>query len=357
MDLGRALGLAPGALEAGAMPGVGAGAGGGQGRNWQATELAMPAMPATELAGAAAAGAAAAVIGTGSPAAGSPAGPAGPPAGLAGPPTQYQQGQFQQAQFQAPQQPAQYNAPQYTAPQHQPPYQTGYPPQQYQPSQPPPKKGRGLLIGLVAGVLVVAIAAVGLVLAGVIGGKHGGNPDSIGSSTPPSSSSPPSSSPASSSPPPAQSASGQAAAVSSLLKTSEATRGKLGPAVSEIQDYCSSLTSTQLASEVSTIQTVANQRQGEYNQAQTLQVSLLRNGGELRTDLLNALQYSLNADNDYLQWAQQEQQGCFPASQSQPFNAAANADVQAVNAKTSFANLWNGVAPQYGQPTVNQGQI
>jgi hypothetical protein len=195
------------------------------------------------------------------------------------------------------------------------------------------------------------------VLAGVIGGKHGGSPGSSDSSTPPPSSSPPSSTPASSSPPPTASASGQAAAVSSLLKTSEATRGKLGPAVSEIQNYCSSLTSTQLASEVSTIQTVANQRQSEYNQAQTLQVSLLQNGGELRTDLLNALQYSLNADNDYLQWAKQEQQGCFPASQSQPFNAAVNADQQAVNAKTSFANLWNSIAPQYGQPTVNQGQI
>ena len=78
---------------------------------------------------------------------------------------------------------------------------------------------------------------------------------------------------------------------------------------------------------------------------------------QLKNGLLNALQASLNADTDYLQWARQEQAGCFPASNSTAFNAAGSWDTQAVTAKTSFANQWNPVAQQYSLPTVTEENI
>jgi hypothetical protein len=156
---------------------------------------------------------------------------------------------------------------------------------------------------------------------------------------------------------PSGTAATQAAAVNSLLMTSGQTRGELGPAVNDIQNSCASISSSQLASDVATIQTVAMQRKSEYDQATNLQTDALANGAQLKSDLLSALQYSMNADNDYLKWARQEQSGCFPATSSGDFNAAGTADDQAVAAKTSFANVWNQIAPQYGYATVTQGDI
>jgi hypothetical protein len=143
-----------------------------------------------------------------------------------------------------------------------------------------------------------------------------------------------------------------------LLAMSQSARGKLQPAVSDIQGNCSSLSSGQLAADVATIRTVAEQRQKEYSQASGLQVGALANGSQLKTDLLTALRASLKADNDYLSWASQEQrQGCFPASSSSAFNNAGGWDAQAVTAKSNFANEWNPIAQLYALPTVTQASI
>jgi Protein kinase domain len=377
MDLGRALGLASGGLEAGLLlPGTGGEGSGGPARFWPATELADPAPVVPAGPGAAIPAAAAqdpsTMLAGGQTPAGQKWSPGQQPTGQQTPPGQYPPAQYQQGQYP----PAQYQQGQYQQGQYQqgtnqqgqfPPgqYQQGtnqqgqFPPGQYPPAQYPPpqpaRRSRGLIVGAVIGIVVVVAGAAAVAL-GVVGtGKHHGSGQSSSPPVSPSRSSSPSPSQSSSSP--ATSAAAQASAVSNLLSSSEATRGELQPAVSDIQDNCSALSSAQLASDVSTIKAVAMQRTSEYNQALGLQTGALPNGAELKTDLLNALQASLNADNDYLTWAQQEQSGCFPATSSTAFNDAGNADVQAVDAKTSFANLWNTIAPQYGQPTVSQGDI
>jgi hypothetical protein len=89
-----------------------------------------------------------------------------------------------------------------------------------------------------------------------------------------------------------------------------------------------------------------------------LQVSALANGSQLKNDLLNALQESLSADNDYLKWAREEQQsGCFPAGDSAAFNQAGVHDDNAVTAKTVFASEWNPVAQRYRLRQVPQATI
>lgn len=102
------------------------------------------------------------------------------------------------------------------------------------------------------------------------------------------------------------------------------------------------------------IQQVRDQRQTEYNQAQSLSTEALQNGAELKSDLTQALLYSLNADNDYLTWAQQQVSNCQAGSQS---SAALAAGSQAVNYKTMFVNLWNPIAAQYALPPTSVGSM
>jgi len=334
-DLGRALGLLPGAVAAVADRGAGSGAvadglqGADQQKPWPATELADPV-----------------------PAAAAPGGSPGPAAAafdastlLAGqqgvqPGAQHGGYQAKQPGRTWPEDPSRYGGHgQYGRPQLQEPTGNVHGWQQH----PPARRPRRLLVGAGVTALVLAVAA-GATAAVVLGQKHG-TPSPGHSSSPPASSSP------------ASPAAAQATAISSLLEMSRASRGKLQPAVSEIENNCSSLTSSQLAADVATIRGVAMNRQSEYSQASNLHVAALANGGSLKNGLLDALQASLNADNNYLKWARQEQAGCSPASSSTAFNQAGTWDGRAVAAKTSFADQWNPVAQQYSLPAVNQADI
>ena len=55
------------------------------------------------------------------------------------------------------------------------------------------------------------------------------------------------------------------------------------------------------------IQQATAGRQRELSQASGLSTGLLPNGAALMSDLTQALQYSVNADNAYLSWAQQQE--------------------------------------------------
>jgi len=165
-----------------------------------------------------------------------------------------------------------------------------------------------------------------------------------GSSSPGRPTAPPSSASASS--PAASTAAGQAASVNSLLDSSSVSRQNLETQISDIRN-CANVTSAE-----GKIQGITNQRQTEYGQAQRLSTGALPNGADLKTDLVQALHFSLIADQDYLAWAKGELSGCVPGSQSQ---SAAYADGnvasdQATTAKQNFVALWNPVAPQYGHP-------
>ena len=92
-----------------------------------------------------------------------------------------------------------------------------------------------------------------------------------------------------------------------------------------------------------------NQRSAEYNQASALSTSALANGPTVKSDLIAALRNSLDADKDYLTWAQQQLNlECAPTAQSSAHIAANNASYQASASKEAFIRVWNLVAAQYG---------
>ena len=194
--------------------------------------------------------------------------------------------------------------------------------------------------------LALAVAAAAIAAAVAIGVTL---PDRSTPGTPVSSpavSSPvlsPAATPAPSSSPASTLASRQAAAVNNLLSSSAATLKALQGAVSEVFNC------TNLSSAVRQIQNVVNQRSTEYNQASALSTSALANGAAVKSDLIAALRNSLDADKDFLTWAQQQlNPGCSPTAQSSAYNAAYNASQQAGASKKAFIQVWDLVAAQYG---------
>jgi hypothetical protein len=135
----------------------------------------------------------------------------------------------------------------------------------------------------------------------------------------------------------------QAAALDMLLTSSAAARTALHDAVRQV-DAC-----TNLASAVSQLQGVVNQRVGENTRASSLPTSALPDGTAVKSELIGALSSSLEADRDYLTWAQQQQAGgCTPSNQSSAYNAAVGASQLANTAKAAFIQVWNPVAARYG---------
>jgi serine/threonine protein kinase len=212
------------------------------------------------------------------------------------------------------------------------------------PRQPRRRPGVITLVLAVAAVAIAAAVAIGVAL-----------PDRSTPGTPavssPAVSSPavssPALSPAATSAPSSSSAptlaSRQASAVNNLLSSSAATLKALQGAVSEVSNC------TNLSSAVRQIQNVVNQRSTEYNQASALSTSALANGAAVKSDLIAALRNSLDADKDFLTWAQQQlSPGCTPTAQSSAYNAAYNASQQAGASKKAFIQVWDLVAAQYG---------
>ncbi|HEY6275204.1 MAG TPA: serine/threonine-protein kinase [Streptosporangiaceae bacterium] len=213
------------------------------------------------------------------------------------------------------------------------------------PAGPPPaprRRSRGLRAGLITVAVAVAVAAGAAVAVLVM--HHGRF----------SASPPPSPAPATGSPTPARSAApppsprAEALAVSNLLASGGSSSTTLTYAADNVQSC------TNLNRSVRQIQKVRDQRQAEYEQAQKLSTGALANGSQLKADLVQSLLDSLNADNDYLSWAQAQAASCQPGSQS---GAALAADQQAVRDKTRFIQLWNVIAAQYGLAPATVGSI
>jgi hypothetical protein len=203
--------------------------------------------------------------------------------------------------------------------------------------------------GLLSGKrMVLVLAAVAVVVVGIIAGvalSGGSSP-----STPTASSNAASPTPSTSTA--TTLAARQATAVSSLLSSSAATRRSLEGAVADARNC------TSLGSATSQIQAVASQRNAEYRRAKALSMGALANGTAVKSDLLAALRASLDADRDYLTWARRElHSGCRPAARSPAYNAAVSADSQAGSAKATFVQAWNPVAAKYGDPQESAGDI
>jgi serine/threonine protein kinase len=196
-----------------------------------------------------------------------------------------------------------------------------------------------LTFAVAAAAIAAAAVAIGVTLA------DGSTPGTPAVSSPAVSS--PVLAPAATSAPSPSSASApaslQAAAVNNLLSSSAATLKALQGAVSEVSDC------TNLSSAVRQIQNVVNQRGTEYNQASALSTSALANGAAVRSDLIAALRNSLDADKDFLTWAQQQlNPGCTPTAESSAYNAAYDASQQAGASKKAFLQVWDPVAARYG---------
>jgi Protein kinase domain len=134
----------------------------------------------------------------------------------------------------------------------------------------------------------------------------------------------------------------QAAGVNALLSAGAGANPRLLTALGAI-NQCADM-----ASSVSVLTQIRDQRSTEYGRAQAISVSLLPQGSTLKADLTQALYYSLQADDQYLNWADQQSRG--PCQEgSEP--ALASDNDQASADKDSFTQLWNPIALQYGLTT------
>jgi serine/threonine protein kinase len=199
------------------------------------------------------------------------------------------------------------------------------------PAQPPltRRPGRRLILAVAAGTIVVVLIIVGVFL--LQGSSSPGHPAGASSPRPSPSA-------------PATAASRQAAAVNVLLGSSATARKNLVGAVADVHSCA------RVAAAVSQIQQVVNQRSTEDRRASALSMAALANGTTVKADLLAALRSSLQADRDYLTWAQQQLARCRPGAPSRAYNAAIGADQQAGTAKETFVRAWNPVAARYGLP-------
>jgi serine/threonine protein kinase len=215
----------------------------------------------------------------------------------------------------------------------------------YPPAAPPPRRrSRGLRFGLL--ILAVAAALAAGAAVAVLVANHGRST----SSSPPSPTPTPTAAAGSPTPSrsPSPSARAEAVAISNLLATGANSSTTLTYAAGNVQSC------TSLARSFRQIQQVRDQRQAEYEQAQKLSTGTLANGSQLKASLVQSLLDSLTADNDYLSWAQQQAGSCQPGSQP---SAALAADQQAVRDKTTFVQMWNVVAAQYGLAPASVGRI
>jgi tRNA A-37 threonylcarbamoyl transferase component Bud32 len=307
-DLGRALGLVVGSLDAEtAVPAAGvASEGNDRPKAWPATELAQlgPTVIAQAVNEATRTPAGAATAGPGQQWAASPW-PDGQPGGH-GPYARYQ-----------------------TYP---PPGAPGGGPGWPQQPPQPPRRSRGMLVGLVVGGLAVAVAAGAIAVIALRPG-HSNGPKASGS------------------PGVARS---QAAAVNHLLMISQQSRSRWNSSVlvSNVRQCIN------IASDVRQIQQIANQRSSELSRVSALRTNRIPNGATLQSQLMTALKISLRIDNDYLRWAQEQQNsGCTVGTDSTYYQQAAALNGQATSDKQIFVAAWNPIARQYGLTQFQAGDI
>jgi hypothetical protein len=193
--------------------------------------------------------------------------------------------------------------------------------------------------------VVVVAAAVALGFAAMSRPSAAGRP----AASPPAAPSP-RASPGSASAATASSAPEEAAAVNRVLASSAATRTALRDAVRQIR-AC-----TNLPGAVGELQDVVSRRITESRLAATLPTGALADGAAVKSGLISVLGKSLQADRDYLAWAQQLQaSGCTQSGQAGAYQTALNANQVADAAKQAFAQVWNQVAPKYGIGTILPG--
>jgi serine/threonine protein kinase len=227
------------------------------------------------------------------------------------------------------------------------------PPRAGRPGEPHRTGRRGVLIAVAA---VVVLAAVGVVafVAGKGRPPAASNAGNVLAASPTATSparSPSVSSSSSVSSPPTQLPGAAAmATLGSYLSQSAAVRPAVQDAINGVQACSESPASAEAA-----LQQAITTRQNILQDLQTLSVTGLPNGPQLVSAFTTAMQNSLNADNDFHAWlADLVTSGTACGSdpnQDSNYVAAGNADTASTTSKNAFLNLWNPMAPDYGQQT------
>jgi hypothetical protein len=144
-----------------------------------------------------------------------------------------------------------------------------------------------------------------------------------------------------------------ASALSRLLGQSVSDRSAITQAYNDVS-ACGPL----LGQDQQTFQQAASSRQSLITQLSSLPDSQSLPAAML-SDLTGAWQASQQVDQDYAQWADDENtQGCTDQDYTDPsYEAAESPNQQATSDKTAFVALWNRIAGKYGLPTYDQGEI
>lgn len=212
---------------------------------------------------------------------------------------------------------------------------------------------RGVLIGAAAVLLLIAVGAVAFLIAN---GKpnNGGatmNAGNAGHVSPSATSAAPSSTVSPSSTGPTQPPGAAAmATIGSYLQQSASVRPTVLNAINAVRACSQSPSSGEAA-----LEHAITVRQNILAGLQNLSVGGLPNGAQLVSALKTAMQNSLNADHDYHAWmADLASSGSACGSntnQDSNYQAALTADGASTTSKNAFVNLWNPMAPTYGQQT------
>ena len=138
-----------------------------------------------------------------------------------------------------------------------------------------------------------------------------------------------------------------------LLQKSVGDRTAIAQAVTDV-DQCG----PNLSQDPSTFQAAAASRQNLLAQLANLPERSALSPGMLAA-LTSAWQNSIEADQDFAQWATDEiSRGCTPDDQSDPSaQAATGPDDRATTNKQSFVRQWDPVAAQYGLPAYQWNQL
>lgn len=138
-------------------------------------------------------------------------------------------------------------------------------------------------------------------------------------------------------------ASGEATVVDTLLSSSTASRSS---AVGPINDVFSC---QNLPVAVALFEQLVSERKTEYTEAARLPTAAIPNGVTIKKDLKSALLNTLESDEAYLAWADQQQHSrCKNPTQALTFQAASNYSAEATVSKSTFVKAWNVIAVKYG---------
>ena len=221
------------------------------------------------------------------------------------------------------------------------------------PAEPHRTGRRGVLIG-VAAVVVLAVVGVVAFLAGKGHPTTASNAGNVAAASPsvtsPARSPSVSASPSVSSSPTQLPGAAAMATLGSYLSQSAAVRPSVQDAINGVQACSESPASAEPV-----LQQAITTRQNILQDLQTLSVTGLPNGAQLVSAFTTAMQNSLNADNDFHAWladlvSSGNTCGSNP-NQDSNYVAAGNADTASTASKAAFVNLWNPMAPEYGQQT------